>query len=141
MLIEDGNSKCISTDSLFGDAKCCSCVQKCALCEAAIGLCGVNTTLDTKGAQQKEKCQSPPESEPITGCERRQRCLCACCCVCSAVCVRVEEGKENDIQRCTKHMHPFTDIINTLSRLPITLQWIDSQAVDQRLFPLRKNQH
>lgn len=45
-------SKCISTDSLFGEAKGSCCVQKCALCKATVGLCAMNTT---KGARQKRK--------------------------------------------------------------------------------------
>lgn len=76
VLIEDANSTYVSRVSLFGglimELVCvcaCMCVQKCALGEATVGLCGVNTMSDTKGAQQKEKCQSSPESEPITGCE------------------------------------------------------------------------
>lgn len=105
-LIEDGDSKCMSADSLFGDAKCCSCVPKCAPCEAAVGLCGVvNATLDTKGAQQKGKCQSPPESEPITGCERRQRCLCACCCVRAGVCVCASGRGEREVYKAHASIH------------------------------------
>lgn len=103
----------VSTDLLFGDTKCSCCVQKCTLGEAAVRLCGMNTMLDTKGAQQKEKCQSPPDSEPIIVRERRQRSECSCLFVCVN-----GRGREKNTEKCIKRMHLFTVMISSRYQQP-----------------------
>ena len=110
-------SQCPSV-SMCGDAECSWCARAETLGEAVpFGLCAMNTMLDTKGAQKKEKCQSPPDSEPIIEWERRRRCVWE---EAERERRREEEGgrREGGIQRCTKHMHPFTVVISSRSQQP-----------------------
>lgn len=145
VLIEDANSTYVSRVSLFGglimELVCvCACVCKNALSARPPLACVAWTQCQTQKEHSRKKSANLRRNQSLLqGASRRRRCRVRArrCARAGGACTRVGELQRMTPKGVWSACIHSSDIINTLSRWPIRLQRMDSQAADQRLFPSR----